>query len=75
MARKTSRTRLRMGIIGVGSMGSGHCGTMKRVREMKLTAVCDIDPHQAAKIGERFRVPAFISHKALIKSGLCIICE
>ena len=32
---------VRMGVIGVGGMGQGHCNTMKKVQEMKLCAVCD----------------------------------
>lgn len=60
-----------MGVIGVGGMGAGHCGTMRNVREMKLAAVCDIDPDAVKSVGKRFRVPAFPKHRNLIKSGLC----
>lgn len=63
--------RIRFGIIGVGGMGQGHCSSMQKVTEAKLTAVCDIDPDTAKKVGEQHGVPSFVNHKELIKSGLC----
>lgn len=62
---------VRMGVVGVGGMGQGHCKTMKGVEEMKLTAVCDIDPVTAEKVGAEHGVPWFQRHRDLIRSGLC----
>ena len=38
--------KVRIGIIGIGNMGSGHAGNMVagKCPELELTAVCDIDP-------------------------------
>lgn len=69
MAKK--KARLRMGVIGVGGMGTGHCRTMKKVKEMKLVAVCDIDVETVDRVSSDFGVPGFKRHKDLIKSGLC----
>ncbi|NOY82597.1 MAG: Gfo/Idh/MocA family oxidoreductase [Kiritimatiellaeota bacterium] len=62
---------VRMGVIGVGGMGQGHCRTMQAVDEMKLTAVCDIDPATAEKVGADYGVRWFANHRDLIRSGLC----
>ena len=71
MVKKIKGTRVRMGVIGVGGMGQGHCASMKQVRDVKLTAVCDIDPAVAARVGTTHKVPHFVRHRDLIKSGLC----
>ncbi len=62
---------VRIGIIGVGGMGQGHCKTVGRVDEVRLTAVCDIDPGTAENVGGQHDVPYFIHHRDLIRSGLC----
>lgn len=67
----TARPKLKVGIIGVGGMGTGHCNTIKTlVPEMKLAAVCDIDEPTVSARSKTFRVPGFTSHKALIKAKL-----
>ncbi len=62
---------VRIGVIGVGGMGQGHCKTMQRVDEVELTAVCDIDPAVAAAVGKEHGVKSYVRHRALLKSGLC----
>lgn len=61
---------IRLGIIGIGNMGSGHVrtilgGSCPRVR---LTAVCDLDPARCAASAPG--VPAFGDSRELIRSGL-----
>ncbi len=63
--------RVRFGVIGVGGMGQGHCRTLAKADEAVLTAVCDIDPATAKKVGEEHGVRWFRRHKDLIRSGLC----
>jgi len=62
---------IRFGVIGVGGMGCGHIACIAKVRQARLTAVCDIDPATADKVGKQFNVPYYCSHRQLIKSGLC----
>lgn len=62
--------RVRFGIIGVGSMGSGHARTMQKVEECQLTAVCDIDEEVAKAVGEEHGVKWFLDYRELIDSGL-----
>ena len=58
--------KVRLGIIGVGGMGTAHCGSAQGVDEVQLTAVADIDPGRAKEIGEQFGVPYFPRHEDLL---------
>ncbi|MDW8206934.1 MAG: Gfo/Idh/MocA family oxidoreductase [Chloroherpetonaceae bacterium] len=62
--------RVRMGVIGVGGMGSGHCNMMGKIPEVVLTAVCDVDAPTLQAVSERHGVPGFDRHEALLDSGL-----
>ena len=60
---------VRVGIIGVGVMGTGHVrrfesGNMKRAR---VTAICDINPAQLAKFSDSYK--KFTDSRELIRSG------
>ena len=60
--------KVRLGIIGVGGMGSFHADYMKKgcIEGCELVAVCDIDPDRLTLHQELKRYP---EHKALIESG------
>lgn len=64
---------VRIGIIGVGGMGSNHAGYLSRheVPDATLTAICDSNPDQLARVritvGEG--VAVFDSPDALLASG------
>lgn len=62
--------KVRIGVIGVGGMGQGHCGYMHEVGVGELTAVCDIVPEVAKAVGERHGVPCFLKSTDLMDSGL-----
>jgi len=64
--------KVRFGIIGCGGMGSGHAHMIARdrSREFCLTAVADIDPDAAGKVGEALGVETFDDGVALMDSGL-----
>lgn len=65
--------KVRMGVIGVGSMGSSHCKKIKSLEknQMKLTCICDIEESVAKQKSEELGVKYFLNHKKLIDSGLC----
>jgi predicted dehydrogenase len=61
--------KVRLGIIGVGGMGSYHARELldKKVNRCELTAVCDIDPQQLAKYDNSLQ--KFEDSRAMIRSG------
>ena len=68
--------RVRLGIIGLGNMGSSHAAYMHALKDATLAAVCDIDATKLKKIGDRasvvrnfwlFTCPQNSSHK---RSGI-----
>ncbi len=65
----TTPAHVRLGIIGVGSMGSHHTENLiaKKVPRCDLQALCDTDPERLAKYPG---VRAFTDSKAMIRSGL-----
>ncbi|MFN4226883.1 MAG: Gfo/Idh/MocA family protein [Candidatus Ratteibacteria bacterium] len=62
--------KLKIGVIGVGGMGSAHCNSVKNLEETELVFVCDIDENVAKKKGEELKVKYFTDYKEAIKSGL-----
>ncbi len=47
--------QIKVGIIGIGNMGSAHARNMHQVKTAKLTAVCDINPKAFDRISEEIR--------------------
>ncbi len=63
---------VRVAVIGTGGMGQGHCKAIaEKVDEAQLVAICDVDETTAKAVAEEYGVPYFLSHQALIESGLC----
>ncbi|MBE5797762.1 MAG: Gfo/Idh/MocA family oxidoreductase [Clostridiales bacterium] len=66
---------LRIGVIGIGNMGSEHCRMLweGRIPEAALTAVADLRADRRAWAQECFggRVAVFGAAQELISSGLC----
>ncbi|MGQ9629856.1 MAG: Gfo/Idh/MocA family protein [bacterium] len=62
--------KVRFGIVGTGSMGSGHARTIQGIEEAQLTAVCDIDEKAVKSVAAEHNVEAFTSHEELLDSGL-----
>jgi predicted dehydrogenase len=61
---------VRFGIIGTGGMGNGHARNMPSIPEVRLTAVCDIDPAALQAAMDDYEVPGFATHTELLDSGL-----
>ena len=69
--------QVRLGIIGLGNMGSGHTNNILagKCPEIRITAVADIDPARIAAYKEKFGeklgdVPAFATGAEMEDSGL-----
>ncbi len=69
--KRVKGPQVRIGVIGVGGMGSSHCGVMGKAPEARLCAVCDISESTARAVGEKHQVPYFTSPMELIRSKLC----
>ncbi len=66
----TVSKKVRIGVVGTGGMGSGHCNKMHMIPEAQLAAICDINPKTAVELAEKYGVPAFTNHLELLDSGL-----
>lgn len=67
-------SKLKMGIIGFGNMGTTHANnlTKGRVKDMELGAICDIDPARLEAAKELYPdVPRFDNAEELYKNGGC----
>lgn len=58
--------RLRVGVVGVGSMGRHHARVLAQHRDAELVAVVDRNTETAAKVAETFGVKALQRHDSLI---------
>jgi predicted dehydrogenase len=67
-----SINQVRIGVIGLGNMGTVHTSYMDAVEGATLAAVSDVDPARADKIAARFpKVAKFTKYEDLIGSGTC----
>jgi predicted dehydrogenase len=60
---------VRLGIIGVGLMGSTHARYMHKISRVKLTALCDIDKTKADALAAEVNCKAWYDSEKLIRSG------
>ena len=65
--------KVRFGVVGVGGMGGSHARGIVRdgSKDFCLSAVADIVPAIARRVGEQLGVPHFTSGQAMFDSGLC----
>lgn len=61
---------LKIGVVGVGNIGSIHAGVYKDNPKVELVAVCDIIKERADKAAEKFGGKAFYSVKEMLASGI-----
>ncbi len=69
--------KLRLGLVGTGSIGHFHLDYIPELKRADLTAVCDIREDVAKAVGAKHNVPYFTDSRKLIRSGLCdavLIC-
>ena len=62
----TQNDKVRIGVIGVGTMGSCHARDLKQVQNAELAAVCDIDPQRADLIASLNEAPAFYDYQDML---------
>ena len=59
----------RVGLVGAGYICEYHIAAIRRLPDVELVGVTDLDAARAAKVGEKFGVPVFASLKALKEAG------
>ncbi|MDE6762118.1 MAG: Gfo/Idh/MocA family oxidoreductase [Oscillospiraceae bacterium] len=64
--------KIRLGIIGMGNMGSGHFRNVAEGKcpSVNVTAVCDIDPKKIADESKYGSVNRFADYKEMLDSGV-----
>jgi len=60
-----SSNKLRVGVIGVGSLGQWHARIYSELENTELVGVYDADPARAAEIAERYNTAPFYSMEKL----------
>lgn len=61
--------QVRLGIVGLGGMGSHHLRNAGTIAGVRVTAVCDTDPSKTAVAGEQ-GAARFSDHERLMDAGL-----
>lgn len=61
---------LKVGIVGVGNIGSIHAGVYKENPKVQIVAVCDIVKEKADAAAEKFGGKAFYSVQEMLASGI-----
>ncbi|MCX6671992.1 MAG: Gfo/Idh/MocA family oxidoreductase [Euryarchaeota archaeon] len=64
---------LKIGVIGLGSMGKNHARVCSELGTVELVGVADIDKAIAKTIAERFDTKAFFNYKEMISEIDCAI--
>src|SRR5687767_765173 len=56
----------RLGIVGIGNMGSAHVSWLPEIKGMELRAICDIDSSKMDRFPD---IPHYSDSQAMIRSG------
>ena len=56
-------SKVKVGVVGVGRMGTYHVGILAELTEVELAAVVDTDPKNLQKIEKNYGAPGFNSHQ------------
>ncbi len=66
--------KLRVGVVGVGSLGQHHARILAQIPDAKLVGVYDVRPSRAEEIARRFRTRAYPSLEALLDEVDAVSC-
>lgn len=61
-----SMNKIRIGVVGVGHLGSRHAQIYKQLENCALVGVCDIDKGRVAEISQGLNVPGYTDYKELL---------
>lgn len=57
---------VKIGFIGCGGNARGHMGTLSKMEDVKIVAVCDLNEERAKSAAEQFGSEAFTNHKVML---------
>lgn len=60
--------KLRIGVVGVGHLGSIHAKIYKEIPNCALTAICDIDNDKLKALSSALNVPAFSDYRQIFNT-------
>ena len=60
---------VRIGVIGLGDMGINHIGSIEKTKNLRLTAVCDLNKELADEHAKKNSVKAYYDGNEMMKSG------
>jgi predicted dehydrogenase len=62
---------LRIGLVGVGTMGRGHLSKDTLLPEVRIAGVADVDPAAVLSASQTYGIPGYPNHQSLLDSGTC----
>lgn len=63
-------TKIKIGVIGVGVMGSMHAKDITALENTKLAAICDINKAKTDQYAAIYGVPAYTNHAELLEKAV-----
>ncbi len=60
--------QLKIGIAGVGKLGTFHCNTLSQIPDVQLAGVYDVDSGRAGEAASRFHCQAFSDYGQLLRA-------
>ncbi len=63
-------SKVRFAIVGLGNMGSSHCGYIPSIPDAEITAVCDLDQAKVDKWATKLGCQGFTSSDAMLEARL-----
>jgi predicted dehydrogenase len=63
--------KVRLGLVGLGNIGTLHLGNIERQPKVELTAVCDLVPEKAYATAEKYGCKAYLDSAAMLNDRIC----
>lgn len=58
----------KIAVIGCGRIAGHHCRTIQQIKNLELTAVCDLNIDRATAYGNECKVPSYTNYRTMIAS-------
>lgn len=61
--------KVKLAVVGLGNMGTGHCRDIDALDKAELVCVCDVDREKADKFAEKYGCKAYYSTSEMFAAG------